>query len=85
MKVAVLLDIHGNGVALKYAIRDFKKLGISKIVILGDVVMKGPMPSEVLKLLDDEELEVLAWIKMHCLDEKIEYNIANEPLQKEAH
>lgn len=45
MKVAVLSDIHGNGVALKYAIRDFKKLGISKIVILGDVVMKGPMPS----------------------------------------
>jgi len=63
VKVAVLSDIHGNGVALKYTIRDFKKLGISKIVILGDVVMKGPMPSEVLNLLNDEELEVLAWIK----------------------
>lgn len=31
MKVAVLLDIHGNGVALKYAIRDFKKLGLAKL------------------------------------------------------
>ncbi|ABR36055.1 metallophosphoesterase family protein [Clostridium beijerinckii] len=63
MIVAVLSDIHGNGVALKYTIRDLKELGISKIIILGDVVMKGPMPSEVLKLLNDEELEVLTWIK----------------------
>ncbi|WP_279288296.1 hypothetical protein ACUH7Y_19730 [Clostridium beijerinckii] len=36
MKVAVLSDIHGNGVALKYAISDFKKLGISEIIIANE-------------------------------------------------
>lgn len=63
MKVAVLSDIHGNGVALKYAINDLKSLGIKKIIILGDVVMKGPMPSKSLELLKDKDLEIIAWIK----------------------
>ncbi|WP_278321508.1 hypothetical protein [Clostridium beijerinckii] len=40
MKVAVLSDIHGNGVALKYTIRDFKKLGIIKIVIANEPLQK---------------------------------------------
>lgn len=63
MKAAVLSDIHGNGTALNYAIRDLKSLGIKKIIILGDVVMKGPMPLEVLEMLNDKYLEILAWIK----------------------
>ena len=63
MKVAVLSDIHGNAIALNYAIRDLKNLGINKVVILGDVVMKGPMPSQVMELLNDKDLEILAWIK----------------------
>ena len=49
MKIAVISDIHGNGTALSYAIKDLKNLDINKIIILGDVVMKGTMPSEVLK------------------------------------
>lgn len=63
MKVAVISDIHGNVVALKYAIKNLKNLGIRKIIILGDVVMKGPMPSQVLETLADKDLEILAWIK----------------------
>lgn len=63
MKVAVLSDVHGNGVALQYTINDLKKLGVKKIIILGDIVMKGPMPSESIELLKDKELEIIAWIK----------------------
>jgi predicted phosphodiesterase len=63
MKVAVLSDIHGNGVALQYAINDLKGLGIKKIIILGDVIMKGPMPSQSLEMLKDKDLEIIAWIK----------------------
>jgi putative phosphoesterase len=63
MKIAVISDIHGNGVALTYAVEDIIKLGIKKVIILGDVVMKGPMPSESLELLRNSELEILAWIK----------------------
>lgn len=63
MKVAVLSDIHGNAVALNYAIKDLKSFGISKIIILGDVVMKGPMPSESLEILRKSDLEIVAWVK----------------------
>lgn len=63
MKVAVLSDIHGNGIALDYAISDLKYLGINKFIILGDAVMKGPMPSQVFDMLTDKDLEILAWIK----------------------
>lgn len=63
MKVAVLSDIHGNAVALNYAIKDLKSFRISKIIILGDVVMKGPMPSESLEILRNSDLEIVAWVK----------------------
>jgi predicted phosphodiesterase len=51
MKIAVLSDIHGNGVALYYVIKDMKEQGIDHTVILGDAVMKGPMPKEVMEAL----------------------------------
>lgn len=41
MKLAVLSDIHGNGVALKYAIRDLKELEIRKIVIANEPLFGG--------------------------------------------
>lgn len=61
MKVAVLSDIHGNGVALNYVLKDIEKQEITKVIILGDVVMKGPMPAEVIRIL--KRLDVIAWIK----------------------
>ncbi|WP_315073520.1 metallophosphoesterase family protein [uncultured Clostridium sp.] len=61
MKIAVLSDIHGNGIALNCVISDMKKQNINKAIILGDVVMKGPMPRKVMEEL--KELNVLAWIK----------------------
>jgi putative phosphoesterase len=61
MRIAVLSDIHGNGIALDYVINDIKNQNIDKVIILGDVVMKGPMPSEVMKEL--KKLDILAWIK----------------------
>lgn len=61
MKIAVLSDIHGNGVALNYVLRDMERQEITKAIILGDVVMKGPMPTEAMKKL--KRLDVIAWIK----------------------
>ncbi|GKX67932.1 metallophosphoesterase family protein [Inconstantimicrobium mannanitabidum] len=63
MKIGVLSDIHGNAIALDYAIEDLREQGITKVVILGDVVMKGPMPSEVIDTLKNSELDILSWIK----------------------
>lgn len=63
MKIAVLSDMHGNGIALQYTIEDLAGLGINRAVILGDVVMKGPMPNEVMNMLNYNGLEILGWIK----------------------
>lgn len=63
MKVAVLADIHGNAVALKSVLSDIRKEGISKGILLGDLVMKGPMPSECLTLLEESNISFLANIK----------------------
>jgi putative phosphoesterase len=61
VKIAALSDIHGNATALNYVIKDMEKQGINKVIILGDVVMKGPSPAEVMNEL--KKLDILGWIK----------------------
>lgn len=60
MKIAVLSDIHGNAAALRAVLADIRKEGIRDCVFLGDLIAKGPQPSEVLELL--EEIHPLCWI-----------------------
>ena len=85
MKIAVLSDVHGNAVALKKVLDDLKSLHITKIIILGDMIMKGPMPKRVLDLLLNSNFEILSWVKgntdlwleefsdnAHVLDNEIE-------------
>lgn len=62
MKIAVLSDVHGNLSALESVLDDLKALNIQKVIILGDMIMKGPMPQEVLRLLRNSNLEILSWI-----------------------
>lgn len=51
MKIAVLSDIHGNAAAFRAVLGDMQALGIGDSIFLGDLVMKGPQPAEVLSLL----------------------------------
>lgn len=61
MKIAVLADIHGNLVALQRVIDDARSQGINQFVILGDIVMIGPDPGSVFRMI--RELDPLCWIK----------------------
>lgn len=63
MKIAVISDIHGNGIALECALNDIRALGINKLIILGDIVMKGPLPQISFELIRKSNLEILAWIQ----------------------
>ena len=47
MRVAVLSDIHGNGVALEAALSDLERFPADQLVCLGDAVQGGPQPAEV--------------------------------------
>jgi len=50
-RIAVLSDIHGNLVALRAVLADSAALGITTVIVAGDMVNFGPQPAEVVDLL----------------------------------
>lgn len=46
-RIALIADIHGNAVALRRALAEIDRLGVERIVCLGDIVAGGPQPREV--------------------------------------
>lgn len=51
MRLGVLADIHGNEVALWAVLEDAKSRQVDRWWVLGDLVLFGPRPAEVLDLL----------------------------------
>ena len=52
MKLAILSDVHGNGDALRAVLADLdERSGADRILALGDIVLLGPDPGEVVALL----------------------------------
>jgi predicted phosphodiesterase len=51
MRLGIVADIHGNDVALSAVLRDAALLGVDRWWALGDLVLFGPRPAEVLQLL----------------------------------
>jgi predicted phosphodiesterase len=49
----VVADIHGNDVALRAVLKDAGGVGVDHWWALGDLVLFGPRPAEVLELLQD--------------------------------
>jgi putative phosphoesterase len=50
-RLALISDIHGNGVALDAVVADLARRGVDKIVCLGDIAAGGPQPREVIARL----------------------------------
>jgi putative phosphoesterase len=51
MKFALLADIHGNVDALRAVLADIDKRGADQFLVMGDIVLLGPDPREVVELL----------------------------------
>ena len=51
MRVALVSDIHGNLVSLEAVLADIDRVGVDRIVCLGDVATIGPQPREVVARL----------------------------------
>ena len=51
MRLGVIADIHGNDVALRAVLKDAEHLAVDRWWVLGDLVLFGPRPAEVLDLL----------------------------------
>jgi predicted phosphodiesterase len=54
--LALVSDIHGNDAALAAVVAELERLGIERVVCLGDVAQGGPEPVEVL-----DRLTALGW------------------------
>jgi len=59
MKIAVISDIHGNQIALAAVLKCIRRLNISKIFVLGDLVGYYYDPDRVLELLAPWECELV--------------------------
>jgi predicted phosphodiesterase len=46
--LALVSDIHGNDTALEAVVGELGRLGVDRVVCLGDVAQGGPQPAEVL-------------------------------------
>jgi putative phosphoesterase len=61
MKIAVLADVHANSTALTEILNQIEDLKISQVIFLGDLVINGPSPKEVLEQMYN--IKPIAWIK----------------------
>ncbi|MDF2960640.1 MAG: phosphodiesterase [Paenibacillus sp.] len=52
MRLAVISDTHGNAVAFEAVIKDLREQSPDVVVFLGDLIMRGPQPSECVELLN---------------------------------
>jgi len=50
VRLGVIADIHGNDVALRAVLADASRLGVERWWALGDLVLFGPRPTEVLEI-----------------------------------
>ncbi|HYN32680.1 MAG TPA: metallophosphoesterase [Ilumatobacteraceae bacterium] len=60
MRLGVIADIHGVAGALSAVLGDGERLGVERWWVLGDLVLFGPHPVEVLEVL--AELDDVAFV-----------------------
>lgn len=53
MRLALFGDIHGNYHALEAVLTDMARQGVDRMVCLGDITLKGPMPKECVDRVRD--------------------------------
>jgi putative phosphoesterase len=53
LRIAILSDIHGNALALQAALAEIESSRPDRLAILGDLVLNGPRPAEVMAAVMD--------------------------------
>ena len=56
--LAILSDIHGNRPALEAVLDNVQSLGITRVLVLGDVIGYGPFPNDCLRMVAKAELNL---------------------------
>jgi putative phosphoesterase len=53
MRIALISDIHSNYHALEAVLQDIGRRGVDRVICLGDITMKGPLPRECVARVRD--------------------------------
>lgn len=53
MEIALISDIHGNGVALDVVLKEIAAFPVDRVICLGDALQGGSQPARVVQLLQD--------------------------------
>jgi predicted phosphodiesterase len=53
MRIALISDLHGNEVALQAVLEQIDRIGVERLVCLGDVATLGPRPGAILRMLKE--------------------------------
>lgn len=53
MRIALISDLHANAVALDAVLDDIERIGVDRIICLGDVATLGPCPGAIIQRLRD--------------------------------
>ncbi len=59
MRIALISDIHGNLVALEAVLADLESEAPGAVICLGDVLVTGPQPHQVLDLLRERDWPIV--------------------------
>src|SRR5579864_7644495 len=51
MRIALISDLHGNEVSLRAVLDDVARVGVDRLICLGDVATLWPRPRQVLAML----------------------------------
>ena len=77
-KTAIVSDIHGNLAALEAVLDDIAKLGVDRIVCLGDVIGYGPAPGQCIDSVMEFDFCILGNHDSSALFDPEGFNVAAE-------
>ena len=81
VKIAALADIHANLPALEAVLEDLERWRPDQVVVLGDIVNRGPRPAACLRLVEDRRAAGWAVIRGNHEDYVLHVSAAGEPAE----
>ena len=59
MRAGVISDIHANNIALQEVLKDIKNENCDKIYCLGDLILAGPQPKDIIDFVKDQNWTII--------------------------
>ena len=58
-RIALIVDIHGNAVALQRVLDELDRIGVERVICLGDIAATGPQPHEAIASIRERSIPTI--------------------------